>query len=297
MQKYTVEHLCKGLSDRNFDIMQFERYCFDIFAKKDEDFFLVKVLMNIDSFSFSQAEDLKKMASVLLASPVICGFQGRNFTVLQDCVYERFGIPVVHPETFLQSLDLIMPYILSKKGKNIVNIDVSRFKCLRSEFEMSFSRMADMLGVSKKTVYLAEKTGKTSVDVASVIESFFGRDIRLPVDIFSFDISFQLQKKTDFEKNVTRQTSRLDFIFQTAPASLILKDDDEFLMCDIGCGSVNVHKVENLKNLSDFFEVPCFVIVNKSNVLNVGGVAVVKIEDISKMESKDEFMELICDRE
>ncbi|MCK5235211.1 MAG: hypothetical protein KAJ88_05175, partial [Candidatus Aenigmarchaeota archaeon] len=289
MQRYTVEHLCKGLCDRNFDIMQFERYCFDILAKKDGDFFLVKVLRNIDSFSFSQAEDLKKMASVLLASPVICGFQGRNFTVLQDCVYERFGIPVVHPETFLQSLDLIMPYILSKKGKNTVNIDASLFKCLRDEFEMSFSRMADKLGVSKKTVYLAEKTGKTSADVAAVIESFFGRDIRLPVDIFSFDISFQLQKKTEFEKNVTRQTSRigyLDFVFQTAPTSLILKDDDEFLMCDIGCGSVNAHKVENLKNLSDFCEVPRFVIVDKSNLLNVGGVAVVKIEDIRKMESK-----------
>ena len=32
-------------------------------------------------------------------------------------------------------------------------------------------------------------------------------------------------------------------------------------------------------------------------MLNVGGVAVVKIEEIKKTGSKDEFMELICDRE
>ncbi|NOQ38638.1 hypothetical protein GQ472_07190 [archaeon] len=280
--------------------MQFERYCFDILAKKDGDFLLIKVLNNIDSFSYSQAEDLKKMASVLLASPVICGFQGRNFSVCEGYVYERFEIPVVHPETFLNSLDLVMPYILSKKGKNTVNLDTYNLKEMRNESGMSFRKMAETLGLSKKTVYLAEKTGKTSVDVASVIESFFSRDIRLPVDIFSFDISFKVQKKTEFEESVTKLTSRIgysDFVFHTAPASIILKDDGAFLMCDIGGGSLNFRKVENLKNLSDFCEVPRFVIVSRSNVLNVGGVAVVKIEEIKKTESKDEFMELICDRE
>jgi len=300
MQKHIVEHLCRSLEDRGFDIMQFERYCFDILAKKDGEFLLIKVLSNIDSFSSSQAEDLKKMASVLLASPVICGFQGRNFSVCEGYVYERFEIPVVHPDTFLNSLDLVMPYILSKKGKNTVNVDTSNLKDMRNESGMSFRKMAETLGLSKKTVYLAEKTGKTSADVASVIESFFSRDIRLPVDIFSFDISFKVQKKTEFEESVTKLTSRIgysDFVFHTAPANIILKDDDVFLMCDIGGGSLNSRKVENLKNLGDFCEVPRFVIVNRSNVLNVGGVAVVKIEEIKKTGSKDEFMELICGRE
>ncbi|MCK4927258.1 MAG: hypothetical protein KAS11_02235 [Candidatus Aenigmarchaeota archaeon] len=300
MQIHTVEHICQKLRNRDFDVMQFERYCFDILAKKDGDVLLIKVLMNIDSFSSLQAEDLKKMASVLVASPVLCGFHGRNFNMLPDSVYERFGIPAVNPDTFLSSLDLVMPYILSKKGKNTVSIDNILLKDMRDESGMSFRKMANVLGLSKKTVYLAEKTGKTSLDVASVIESFFSRDIRLPVDIFSFDISFKVHKKTEFEESVTKLTSRIgysDLVFHTAPASIIFKDDDAFLMCDIGGSSVNARKVENLKNLGDFCEVPRFVIVNRSNVLNVGGVAVVKIEEIKKTGSKDEFMELICDRE
>lgn len=300
MQKCAVEYICKGLEDRSFEATQFERCCFDIAARKGDVSVLVKVLNNVDSFSSVQADDLKKMASLLGASAVVCGYQGRNFCVSEGYVYERFEIPVVHPDTFLQSLDLAMPLILSKKGKNMVNIDVSKLHNLRQESDVSFRKMSDAVGVSKKTLYLAEKTGRTSDYVASVIERFLGEEISVPVDIFSFDMSFKCSGKSSFEAAVTDILSGFgysDFVFQTAPVNLLLKEEGISFMCDVNSDVVKERKVENLKALSDFFDLSRVMIVKESSLRNVCGIAVLRVEDIKKICSKEEFVELVAGRE
>ncbi|NOQ55488.1 MAG: hypothetical protein GQ477_01640 [Nanohaloarchaea archaeon] len=299
MQYSVIEHIRKGLIKRDFEIIQFERYCFDIAAKKRDTFILVKILKNVDSFSSEQAEDLKRMASVLSASPIICAIQGRNFHIACNSVYERFGIYVVHPETFLDSLDLELPFILSKKGKNTVNIDTSHLKSLRHKLDMSFNKMSNALGISKKTIYLAEKTGRTSDYVVSAMESFFDEVIRQPIDIFSSDVSSQNHEKTSFERKVTGLTSRLgysDFVFQTAPAKVVLKKKDMILMCDAALKLANDQKASDLESLSHFCDVSSFIIVKDSQVLNVRGIAVVRVDEIKKMKSKAELLELIYGR-
>ena len=299
MQYSVIDYIKAGLIERDFEIIQFERYCFDIAAKKKDAFILIKVLSNVDSFSSAQADDLKKMASVIGASPVICGIRGRNFQISEDLVYERFGIYVVHPETFLNSLDLVLPFILSRKGKNTVSIDNDRLRDIRVHLDLSFQKMSGSLGVSKKTLYLAEKTGRTSDYVAEAIEELINEVIRRPVDIFSSDMQFHKREKTNLEKKLTAITSKLgysDFVFGTAPAKIILKAEDDSCMCDTISKPITEQKVTDLKKLSEFCDFLPVVIVENPGRESSCGIAFVDIKEIRKIHSKKELIELIYGR-
>ncbi len=307
MQEFIVKRIKEALHERGFEFIQFERYCFDIAAKRGGEFLLVKVLMNADSFSLLQADDLKQMASVLEASPVICSFQGRNFKVAENHVYERYGVPLVHPETFISSLDKVMPYIISKKGKESVNIDSSKMHELRAREGISFNGLSDMIGISKKTIYLAEKSGRTSNSVAEAIERFFDDEIRKPVDIFSFDISYKKQRPDDFETIIRKLTEKIgysNFFFKTTPVNIVFKEDekqprkrnDTSLMCDVGRTSMNRKKIDCLKELSEFCGMPSMIITKRSRKRTLDGVAVLTIDDLKRAYTRRILLDMIEDR-
>ncbi|MBW6461508.1 MAG: hypothetical protein K0B07_00460 [DPANN group archaeon] len=299
MQNSVIEYIKKGLIGRDFELIQFERYCFDIAAKKKDAFILIKILSNVDSFSSAQADDLKNMGSAIGASPVICGIRGRNFKISENYVYERFGIYVVHPETFLNSLDLVLPFILSRKGKNTVSIDTERLHDIRIHLDLSFQKMSGTIGVSKKTLYLAEKTGRTSDYVVEAIEELINEVIRRPVDIFSSEMHFRQREKTMLEKKLTQMTSKFgysDFVFHTAPVKIVLKADDDSCMCDAESKFINEQKMSDLKKLSEFCDFLPVVIVENTSSESSCGIAFVDIKEIRKIHSKKELIELIYGR-
>ena len=68
-----IKNLLKSYDFKTSDI--YDRSCFDLLARKDDILIILKILVNIDSLTSSQAEELSKIAGTFLASPIIIGLK------------------------------------------------------------------------------------------------------------------------------------------------------------------------------------------------------------------------------
>ncbi|MCK5322391.1 MAG: hypothetical protein KAJ47_03950 [Candidatus Aenigmarchaeota archaeon] len=306
MQAWVIERIVEKLSGKGYEVALFSRNCFDIVAKKRGSVLLVKVLLNVDSFHADQGNDLKKMAEVFSASPVIIGIRGRNFVLKEGSVYERFGIPVVHPNTFEEILDGHVALAYSRKGSNMVKFDCDKLKILRKKDEYSLQQLSDEIGTSKKTLYLAEKYGTISDVILKTIEDLFRVDLRKNIDIFEWDVDVDLKSevKDSIEKSIMVNTKRVgftNFTFKNAPANLVLRDPSELVLLDVMKSRISRKHADDLKRFGDLMHDPkAFVVETKKTIVrknNIDGVAVITSEEVRKVRSRKEMLDLIDDRE
>ena len=305
MQAWVIEKIVKKLSDKEYDVALFTRNCFDIVARKKDSTLLIKVLLNVDSYHQDQANDLKKMAEVFQASPLIIGFRGRNFALRDNSVYERFGVPVVNPETFCRAFDDNVSFVISKKGSNMVRFDREQLRKLRNRDELSLQKFSEKVGVSKKTIYLAEREGRVGEDILNAIEDFFGASLRRNFDIFDWDIDVDLKSdlKGSIEKRIVVNTKRVgftNFIFERAPANLVLRDSAEMVLLDVMDRLVTRKHAEDLRKFGDVMEEPRAFVLEGHRIVsrkNIDGVAVISSEEITHVQSKKEMLDLIDERE
>ena len=102
----------------------YEQSCFDMLARRKLLLLLMKVLVNIDSVNETHVEEIKKISDVFLASPVLVGLKTRSYTLEEDVVYERHGIPAVSIETFKNMIiNGVCPEVLANRGGYFVNIN------------------------------------------------------------------------------------------------------------------------------------------------------------------------------
>ena len=300
MQAWVIERIVEKLSDKGYEVALFRRNCFDIVARKKGSTLLVKVLLNVDSYHPDQANDLKKMAEVFSASPVIVGFRGRNFALKQGSVYERFGVPVVHPDTFENVLDGDVSLALSRKGSSMVRFDKDKLRKLRKMNEFSLECFSDKIGVSKKTLYLAERDGTVGEEILNSIESFFNVSLRKSFDIFSWgsdvDMKSDLKDSIDFMVN-TEKVGFTNFTFSRAPVNLVLRDPTELVLLDVTRKVISRKQADDLRKFGDVMDEPKAFVVRKRIVRkNIDGVAVITSEEVRRVCSKKEMLDLIDDR-
>jgi len=69
--------------------------CFDIAGKSEKQFFLIKILNNIDSLRESQAFELKALAHSLGATVLLVGEKSKAYVLSNGVVYERYGVPTI----------------------------------------------------------------------------------------------------------------------------------------------------------------------------------------------------------
>lgn len=72
-----VEGILKRIGFRTMKL-EFRGGCFDLVATRQLLLLFIKALANIDKFSEEQAEDLKKLAKLFKASPLLVGLRSKN---------------------------------------------------------------------------------------------------------------------------------------------------------------------------------------------------------------------------
>jgi putative transcriptional regulator len=147
--------------------------CFDLVAKKDVFLLLVKLLINIDSLREEQAYELKKLALMLSASPLIIGKKIRKSNDIEDgVVYSRYDIPAISKDTLRNLLiNHVPPLIYTHRGGYKVKVNGELLKEKRLEMGMSLNELARRVGVTKRAIYEYERgTSDISVDTAIRIE-------------------------------------------------------------------------------------------------------------------------------
>src|SRR3989344_3327410 len=131
------------LQESGFTVaQQFSPSCFDILARRGDLILLVKVLTNIDSLYEEQASDLKRIANVLSATPLVVGIIIKTEYMRPKTIYERYGVTAINFETFEDAIaEKKLPVVYAKKGGFFANINPDFLKEVRAKNNLSLGAL------------------------------------------------------------------------------------------------------------------------------------------------------------
>ncbi|MEM2995267.1 MAG: transcriptional regulator [Candidatus Bathyarchaeia archaeon] len=160
--------------------------CFDYAARKGEKVILVKVQDDIDNFSQGDSQELRLIAKSVSASSILISEKTREKPLEDDTVYSRYDVLAVNPKTFENFvLRNVHPLVRAGPGGYYVEIDWEAVKRRRQELGLSVGEMADIVGISRRTIYGYERgTAKASVTVAYNLICVLGIPVAKSVNIF-----------------------------------------------------------------------------------------------------------------
>jgi putative transcriptional regulator len=150
------------------------RSSFDIVAKREGDVLLVKALANVEGLSRESAEELKAVASLLEAAPVVLSERMKSSDLADGTVYDRYGVYVVNARTLAEIVNDRAPKAFSTRGNYCVHVDTGLLAEARRRHGLTQESLAEKIGVSKQSVYRYESHGRVSVDVFDRLTRLFG---------------------------------------------------------------------------------------------------------------------------
>ncbi|WP_049901911.1 transcriptional regulator [Halococcus agarilyticus] len=157
---------------------------FDVAARRSDELLLVKILGNIDAFDGTTGVEMRRLGRFLDATPLVIGLRTRDEELKPGVMYLRHGVPVLSPDTALDLfVEEVPPMIYAAPGGLYVNIDGEVLADEREDRDWSLGRLADELGVSRRTVSKYEDGMNASVEVAARMEDLLDAPLANPVDV------------------------------------------------------------------------------------------------------------------
>lgn len=160
--------------------------CFDLVARRKEQLALMKMYVNIGNVSVEDASELQTISKCLSATPFFICNENRKKPLEDDTVYSRYNICTITLKT-LEDVALHEKYPLVQAGPGgyYVGLDGKEVRERRQKLGLSIGKLADMIGISRRTLYGYEKDmAKASVSVAYNLEWILGVPVVKSIDIF-----------------------------------------------------------------------------------------------------------------
>jgi putative transcriptional regulator len=142
--------------------------------------------VNICGISQHDAYELKKISEQFSAIPLFIGETVREKRLEDDTVYSRYDVYTVNPKT-LEDIVLkkLHPLVEAGPGGYYVRLDGEAIRKRRQEVGLSIGKLAEMVGVSRRTLYGYERgMAKASVSTAYNLEWILGAPLVKPINIF-----------------------------------------------------------------------------------------------------------------
>ena len=159
---------------------------FDLAARRGADLVLLKILGNIDALTGETGAELRRLGDYLSATPLVIGLRTRNQDLEPGVVYFRHGVPVFNPDTAYDLfIEEVPPLIYAAPGGLYVSIDGDLLADEREERGWSLGRLANELGVSRRTVSKYEDGMNASIEVAIQLEELFNEPFSSPVNVLN----------------------------------------------------------------------------------------------------------------
>lgn len=296
-----IETLLKSQGFKTSDI--YEQGSFDLVARKKLQILLLKTFLNIDSINEQNAHEMKQLANIFLASPIIIGEKSRNGFLEEGAIYERYDIPTIGFDTFK---NMIMynefPEILADRGGYFVKIDGNVIKQYREDYSLSLKELAGLAHVSRATMYKYENgIVRANAETAMILEEILNTKVTLDIDLLK-------PKQEDIKYNEDiNDLSKLGYgVLSTnkspfdAVAKMKSSDEHSPLL-------TNVEKNRSEKTLKrmaiplkDLSMVttsePVFIINNDKIKESIGTIPVIKSWELKEFENSKELIKMIKER-
>ncbi|MFP3871859.1 MAG: transcriptional regulator [Candidatus Natronoplasma sp.] len=285
---------------------------FDVIARKDDSLFVIRATLNADSSRPEDAKEMRVLCDAIDATPLYVSIIGGRKELKGGVVYSRNGIPLIHPQTLEDMvLEGVPPYVFSAPGGFYVKMDSEILEEARKEKKISLSKLADVAGVSRKSIQKYEKGMGADLEVALRLEEFLGENLILPLNPFekvekpeeieSVDIS-EYDRYSSLERSIFESLRSIGYkIVPTCkcPFEAITEDNETVLLSGVSSeGNRDLkEKAKVVSNLSDITEKDSVIFLQKSyRRRNIEGIPVIQKDELSDIDDRKKVIELLADR-
>jgi len=280
--------------------------CFDFAVRREEQTAFIKIFVNVENIAAKDASELKMVSGVFSAAPLFISDKMRYKPVEDDTVYERYSINAISIKTLEDIIFRKMqPLVEAGPGGYYVNLDSDVIKESRQKLGLSIGKLAEMLGVSRRTLYGYEKgLSKASVSAAYNLEWALGIPLAKPIDIFEtnrqhvgfFATARRMITGSRFLQRVMRKLAQIDFRvtpIRRAPFDFIAQSSEESLNI---LGGVISRKERNIDHRTEEI-MSVSKIVNAKPVLIADGqrtgeanIPFISHKDLEKIKHAGDFI-------
>ncbi|MFT4883011.1 MAG: putative transcriptional regulator [Natronomonas sp.] len=283
---------------------------FDIAARRGDDVLLLKILANIDAFDGYTGAEMRRLGEYLDATPIVIGLRTRDEDLKPGVVYFRHGVPVFSPETAMDLfIEEVPPLIYAAPGGLYVNIDGELLEDVRSERDWSLGKLANELGVSRRTVSKYEDGMNASVEVAAELEDLFDRPLASPVEVLEGADEVRDEMDDPDEPEADPDDSHLITVLtrvgfevhptMRAPFKAVSEDEERERKMLTGHSDFNRTAEKRARIMSSVGEVTrtrSVYVVDRARQDSVEGTALIERDEIEHITDPDELEDIIRER-
>lgn len=281
--------------------------CFDYAARKGEKVIFMKFQHDIDNFSQTDSEELKIISKIVSAASVLVSEKTREKPLEDDTVYSRYNVFAVTPKTFENIiLRNLHPLIQAGPGGYYVEIDWEAVRRRRQELGLSVGEMAEMVGISRRTLYGYERgLAKASVTAAYNLIYTLGIPVAKSVNIFEkskaqrkcfLSRAGQAIARNKLLQRIFRKFARYNFTaVKKAPFDFVVTVPEEKMRI-IG-GVANDHEKELNKRVDEIISVSKIVraypiLITEGRKPTNKDISCIYKEEIAKIKNPEDLIRL-----
>jgi len=160
--------------------------CFCLAARKGARLTLIKVQPDLGNISQRDASELKTISSCFFGTSLFVSDKTREKPLEDDTVYTRYNVYAVTPKTLEDVVSReMLPLVEAGPGGCFVQLDGDAVRRRRQKLELSVGKLAEQLGISRRTLYGYERgMAKASVSATYNLEWVLGIPVVKSIDIF-----------------------------------------------------------------------------------------------------------------
>mgnify|MGYP000085475307 CR=1 FL=1 len=283
---------------------------FDVAARRGKDVLLVKILGNIDSFDAQTGAEMRRLGTYLGATPLVIGLRTRDEELKPGVTYFRHGVPVLSPDTAMDLfVEEVPPLIYAAPGGLYVNIDSEVLEDAREDRDWSLGRLANELGVSRRTVSKYEDGMDASVEVATQLEELFEAPLTSPVEVLDGAEEVREDEPTPEDPAVDPEDepivavlTRVGFdVHPTDRAPFKTVSEDENREGDMLTGHSELTKTAEkrariMSSVGRVTRTRSVYVVDSASRDAVEGTALIEEAEMEEIDAADELRDLILER-
>lgn len=280
--------------------------CFDFAARRAESLIFIKVQPDLDNLSPNDSLELRDIARSVSGASLLISENSREKPLEDDTVYCRHDVSAVTLKTFENiAMRRTYPLVQAGPGGYYVEIDAETIRRRRQELGLSVGKMAEIVGISRRTLYGYERgLAKASVTAAYNLVYTLGIPVAKTVNVFEKPRSRRkckllLTAKRMIEKNrllvrIFRRSNRYRVTtVRKAPFDFVVTVPDRRMRIIGGVASERERELE--RRVDEILSV-CRVVQAQSVFITDGTkpsnkeISCIDREELSKIKSPEELI-------
>jgi putative transcriptional regulator len=243
---------------------------------------VIKVSEDLEEVSKAELEDLEKSGKAYSAVSLLIALRRGSSELEDDIIYEKRGVFAITVRTLEKYLTKNeKPIVIYSRGGYYLKIDSKVFREKLREYGYTRGELAELLKVTKKTIYLYERGELlVPVDKGLILAELIGEDI------FE-DLDFANQQGIMYSEEITSDTPRdeieevlwelasklnkLFLNFTRTPIDIAVKNNTMIIPITkaINTNGLLRSKIENAEKIADLVNAPLVVVKSLADIKHV----------------------------